>query len=972
MNARLPSNSLQLWHIAGWTMVHFMWLGALVALAAATCRVLLRRSSPNARYAVATASLALLATLPLSIAALWSQHPRTNVQPEPGVAADGSAIRLTRAGTANDVEIERYNSDVALPSQAAPTAPHFAGGLPANRVQKIDGFDHRQSRSLPGAFHQLRSTSTTSWLDACVGYLPWIWLMGTPLTFAFLATGIVGTERLRRASRPIVEGPVAEICARLTTSLRVGSRITIAICERVYAPVLIGILRPMILLPPSALSGWSPDEIEMVLLHELAHVRRWDNLVNLVQRLVESLLFFHPAVWIVSNWMRRERESCCDAIVVSHSNRRQAYAALLVTIASQQREAGRARSPLFPARPHPRRRCPGSLTSAMASGPLRNRIRQILQLEDDPMLVTGKTFALALVGLLVTSAFCLLYLPTMTVADELTAGTTQAGEEAAEAVDSVDEQSVDGVRLDSFDGQSVGSAQADRVKAHNQPGQEGSAESPAGSGTDEDQPESPEGRVLGTFPHPSPHDFGRLFHAADDARAQNLNVDIVSNNDKVDLVVVPQQTEADWPAMLGDPPRKERVIAEKAWQRLGLKLAPVSQLEMLESQYTGKGGQIKIMGGNVPAGLPLPAFVRGIANIDQPDFDGLHAWLSDSGTRTSDPVRVYATSGGNEYLLEVRAIAATKANDLGSPPSARPAPKFPSLEDQRLADLAWRMLQLELEPIGEQDRQRVSSLGYSGGVNVTGTMPSEGRQLNYYEIQRGDILVGLHVWPTTSLKAVAEILTRDDLADLNPLKFYVIRREPTNAEKAMIVTGRIPVRSQPAQPELSDVSSQTAAAEAVVEMRPATPTDRKPDPTSPLDKRRNSGVTTTGESQEALDEFMGLAASPRSAESLGVLKKMVEREKQKYDRMAELAQHNAVSAAEVATQKADYEISMERFRQATRALQYHKLSVDSAKADYEAALEASKNAPGAVPEAELRRLKLRVQLAEAKFQELAQ
>jgi beta-lactamase regulating signal transducer with metallopeptidase domain len=68
----------------------------------------------------------------------------------------------------------------------------------------------------------------------------------------------------------------------------------------------------------------------MVLVHELAHVQRWDNAVNLVQRVVESLLFFHPAVWIVSGWVRRDREDCCDAVVVRHTARPQAYAELLL------------------------------------------------------------------------------------------------------------------------------------------------------------------------------------------------------------------------------------------------------------------------------------------------------------------------------------------------------------------------------------------------------------------------------------------------------------------------------------------------------------------------------------------------------------------------------------------------------------------------------------------------------------------
>ena len=135
----------------------------------------------------------------------------------------------------------------------------------------------------------------------------------------------------------------------------------------------------MILLPPAALTGWSPDEIEMVLLHELAHVRRWDNLINLAQRCIESLLFFHPAVWLVSSWARRDRESCCDELVVARTDRPHAYAEMLVALAAQM-----PRSVLF----HP------TASSAMAAGPLRSRIRRILQLEEDPMLVSGKSLAL--------------------------------------------------------------------------------------------------------------------------------------------------------------------------------------------------------------------------------------------------------------------------------------------------------------------------------------------------------------------------------------------------------------------------------------------------------------------------------------------------------------------------------------------------------------------------------------------------
>ena len=118
--------------------------------------------------------------------------------------------------------------------------------------------------------------------------------------------------------------------------------------------------------------------------------------------------------------------------------------------------------------------------------------------------------------------------------------------------------------------------------------------------------------------------------------------------------------------------------------------------------------------------------------------------------------------------------------------------KFPSLEDQKLADLAWKRLGLELEPIGAGDLKRVKALGYDGGVMVSGTNRPEGGLFSIYKINGGDILVGLHAWPTTSLKDVADVLNRDDLAELNPLKFYVIRYENTgDDDKDTVITGRI-------------------------------------------------------------------------------------------------------------------------------------------------------------------------------------
>ena len=165
-----------------------------------------------------------------------------------------------------------------------------------------------------------------------VAYLPWFWLCGSLLTLVMLATGMIGVEQLRRSSRLVESGDLPRRCRALADSLGMARRVSVGICDRVAMPVLIGIVRPLILLPPAALSGWSVEQLEMVLLHELAHLRRWDNLVNLLQRFVESLLFFHPVVWWLSGWVRLERELCCDRLVVERLGQPVAYAEMLVAL----------------------------------------------------------------------------------------------------------------------------------------------------------------------------------------------------------------------------------------------------------------------------------------------------------------------------------------------------------------------------------------------------------------------------------------------------------------------------------------------------------------------------------------------------------------------------------------------------------------------------------------------------------------
>ena len=106
-------------------------------------------------------------------------------------------------------------------------------------------------------------------------------------------------------------------CPALRSACTLRGRSACSSRPLVDVPTVIGWLRPVVLVPASALAGMTPQQLEAILAHELAHIRRHDYLVNLLQTLVETLLFYHPAVWWLSRRIRIERENCCDDLAVS-------------------------------------------------------------------------------------------------------------------------------------------------------------------------------------------------------------------------------------------------------------------------------------------------------------------------------------------------------------------------------------------------------------------------------------------------------------------------------------------------------------------------------------------------------------------------------------------------------------------------------------------------------------------------------
>ena len=149
--------------------------------------------------------------------------------------------------------------------------------------------------------------------------LPWLsvlWACGVGCCAVRLAGGWFQTRRLLRRDTTEPDGEWSALVSELSSRIGVHRAVRVLASARIDVPVVVGAVVPVLLLPVSALSGLTPRQVEAVIAHELAHIRRHDYLINLVQSSVECVLFYHPAVWWVSHVIRVEREHCCDDLAV--------------------------------------------------------------------------------------------------------------------------------------------------------------------------------------------------------------------------------------------------------------------------------------------------------------------------------------------------------------------------------------------------------------------------------------------------------------------------------------------------------------------------------------------------------------------------------------------------------------------------------------------------------------------------------
>jgi membrane fusion protein, multidrug efflux system len=177
----------------------------------------------------------------------------------------------------------------------------------------------------------LQKESATPWNLSIEVYVVFAWLVGVSILSTRLAIGFGVTLWIRVNVKPLSD-ELEQRVRILSDRLSVDARQRVFACVRVGQAVAVGFIRPVVLIPASWLTQLTPEMIETIIAHELAHIRRWDLWVNLVQRIIETLLFYHPAVWWLSSRIRLEREMCCDEIAAECFDR-ELYARSLESVA---------------------------------------------------------------------------------------------------------------------------------------------------------------------------------------------------------------------------------------------------------------------------------------------------------------------------------------------------------------------------------------------------------------------------------------------------------------------------------------------------------------------------------------------------------------------------------------------------------------------------------------------------------------
>lgn len=306
----------------GWILVHSLWQFLLTAILVLVVLRFMKRSSAILRYAFLVFAMAACVVSPV---ATWFSLP-------------------TDIASVATEDIKDTFSPLPMESMPSP--------LGAKDEVAMVGDGHEVTTLAPPISNQPSAESSNSvtesidwWMNVRDSLRPWltsivtVWILGVLICAMRPLLSWIAIRRWRRVGTTPAGKEATELMLRLMERLKIGRTVEILQSTLVHVPLVVGYVRPMILLPASLLSKLPTSQLEAIIAHELAHVRRHDFLVNFMQTIIETLFFYHPAIWWISHRIRIERENCCDDLVVQTLGNRVEYGRALVAVEQLRTES---------------------------------------------------------------------------------------------------------------------------------------------------------------------------------------------------------------------------------------------------------------------------------------------------------------------------------------------------------------------------------------------------------------------------------------------------------------------------------------------------------------------------------------------------------------------------------------------------------------------------------------------------------
>lgn len=323
----------------GWAIVHSVWQAGVIAVLTAGALFTLRRAAAATRYWVAVFGLAMMAATPVATVYVWQIS---------GVAPSSPA----------------KHQDVLAGQTAAP--PSISNGAPLDKPAVTTRAERGSATAALGS---------SGSLERYFGWIVAVWLLGVLVFSMRTVAGFMWARRLTREGTKAVNDQLRGTAARIADHMGIRTAVRVLESSRVSVPMLVGWVRPVMLMPASVLTGLLPQQIEAILAHELAHVRRHDYVINLLQTVVETLYFYHPAAWWLSGRIREEREHACDDLAVAACGGDRVFYSRVLLMVEESRGAAPA------------------LAVAVSGGSLPRRIQRLLGVEQAHLDIGPRWYA---------------------------------------------------------------------------------------------------------------------------------------------------------------------------------------------------------------------------------------------------------------------------------------------------------------------------------------------------------------------------------------------------------------------------------------------------------------------------------------------------------------------------------------------------------------------------------------------------